>query len=354
MSILQRYIGREILTTFIAVILILISILLTQRLALYLNEATSGGLSQSAILSLVGLQVIRFLAELLPLSFLLASIIAFGRLYKDSEMAALFALGMPIKTLYQILLLLAIPLMIIITLLNFWVVPEVAKTQDIVLHKARESAKVTVLKPGVFKSFANKHTVYVESISNKGEQLNNVFIHSKEYSGNREVGYSVTTARYGEQLTDEEGARFVVLKEGSRFTDKEGVREKLYFQHLTLRLEAASDAFAHKALSLSTKELIEEPQPKHLAELHRRIAGPLSVLILILMIPALAHSRPREGQFNKLIVALILYVIYFNLLGIGQSWIERGRIAPIFGLWWAHAIMLIVGLIIARLHHKQV
>ncbi len=347
MNILERYVSREILATFFAVITILIAILLTQRLALYLNEASSGGLAPSAIFSLVGLQLIRFITELLPLTFLLSAIIALGRLYKDSEMAAMFALGVPITRFYKVLMMLGIPLAIIITLLNFFIVPEVAKTQDVVLHKARESAQLTILKPGVFRTFNKQHTVYVESISKNGEMLNNVFIYTNEYLNGKWAGFSVTTAKEGEQHINEEGTRFIVLHNGSRYTEKGEVRERLYFKESRIQLEESGKPLAHKALSYSTKELFEQPTGVKQGELHRRIAGPLSLFILIIMIPAFAHSQPRQGAFNKMIGALILYVIYFNLLGVGQTWLKQGKIPAQLGLWWVHGIMLLIAIIIA-------
>ena len=104
MNLIRRYLRREILSTFAAVLIVLISILLVQRLAFYLNQVLDGTLSQSAVFSLLGLQVVRFITELLPLSFLLASILAFGRLYKDSEMTAMYALGVSVSSVYRVLL----------------------------------------------------------------------------------------------------------------------------------------------------------------------------------------------------------------------------------------------------------
>lgn len=208
MKLINRYIRREVLTTFVAVLLVLISILLVQRLAFYLNQVINGTLSQSAVFSLLGLQIVRFITELLPLSFLLASILAFGRLYKDSEMTAFYALGMPVKRLYRILLQIGIPLSFLILVLNFWLVPEIAQIQEIVLKKAREDAQLTILKTGVFQQFAGgKQTIYVQSINANDGTLENIFIKTSGNSGE----HIVTFAKTGSQEIDENNTRFVIL-----------------------------------------------------------------------------------------------------------------------------------------------
>lgn len=349
--LIRRYLRREIMATFVAILIILISILLVQRLVFYLNQVLDGRLSQSAVLSLLGLQVVRFITELLPIGFLLASILAFGRLYKDSEMAALYALGMPLKTIYRVLVSIALPLAFLLVILNFWIVPMIAQEQDKVLHKAREEAELTILKPGVFSQFAKgKHTIYVQRIVKDTGELGNIFIKTRESDGT----YSVTLAEKGHQYISPENVRFIKLYHGSRtHTKKNGETDQLFYEEMVLRLDSDNTSVWNKTISLSASEVIFSSEKSHKAELHRRLASPLSVFILVLLIPALSHAKPREGRFNKLIVGLIFYVIYFNLIGVGQAWIKEGTLAPELGLWWVHGLILLFALIVSHRHKKS-
>ena len=350
MSLINRYIRREILSTFVAVLLVLISILLVQRLAFYLNQVINGTLSQSAVISLLGLQVVRFITELLPLSFLLASILAFGRLYKDSEMTAFYALGMPVKRLYRILLQIGIPLSFLILILNFWIVPEIAQIQEVVLKKAREEAQLTILKPGVFQEFARgKQTIYVQSINTEDGTLNKIFIKTNEANGH----HTITIAEKGTQQINEDNTRFVILEDGSRTTTNADFSEVLFFDTLRIRLDTESSDAWPKAIAWSAYDVITGTTPDEKRELQRRLSGPISIYLLILLIPALSHSRPREGRFNKLIVGVIFYVFYFNFLGIGLSWIKSGKINPDLGVWWIQLIMFIFAYIVYRRYNKS-
>ena len=352
MNLIRRYLRREILSTFAAVLIVLISILLVQRLAFYLNQVLDGTLSQSAVFSLLGLQVVRFITELLPLSFLLASILAFGRLYKDSEMTAMYALGVSVSSVYRVLLGMAIPLGILLTVLNFWIVPEIAKQQDEVLRKAREDAQLTIIKPGIFREFARgKHTIYVQGINKKEDELQNIFIKTRE----KDRTYSITLAEKGYQIISPENVRFILLNDGSRtHVKKNGETDRLFFNEMIIRLDSDDSLTWPKAISYSASEVFPGKTLAQKAEFHRRIASPISVFILVLMIPALSHSKPREGRFNKLILGVIFYVIYFNLIGVGQAWIKKGSVSPEVGLWWIHGLNLIFALIISTRHNKAV
>ena len=350
MKLINRYIRREILSTFAAVLLVLIAILLVQRLAFYLNQVINGSLSQSAVFSLLGLQVVRFITELLPLSFLLASILAFGRLYKDSEMTALYALSMPVKRLYRILLQIGIPLSFIILILNFWIVPEIAQIQEVVLKKAREEAQLTILKPGVFQQFASgKHTIYVQSINSQDGTLENIFIKSKENDDSQ----IITLANSGSQKIDENNVRFIILEDGSRTTNNKEFSEVVYFDTLHIRLDTDQSDSWPKAISWSAKEVITGDSILEKRELQRRLSGPISIFMLILLIPALSHSKPRQGRFNKLIVGVIFYVFYFNLLGMGLSWMKSGKVNPDIGLWWIHLLMFLFAFYIYRRYNRS-
>lgn len=109
-GIIDRYLLREILLAGLAIVVVLLAMVISYRLARYLNQAASGLLAQDAIWLLLGLQAVRFLVILIPLAVLLAIMLTLGRLYRDSEMAALKACGLQPYHLYRPLLLFAVPL----------------------------------------------------------------------------------------------------------------------------------------------------------------------------------------------------------------------------------------------------
>ncbi len=55
----------------------------------------------------------------------------------------------------------------------------------------------------------------------------------------------------------------------------------------------------------------------------------------------LSHTDPRSGRYAKLALALILYLVYSNMLGIGKTWIVQEKVPIWVGTWWVHIIAII-------------
>ena len=134
---IDRYLMKEVILVFVATLLVLLAMVLSHRLGGYLNQAASGLLSRSAIFVLIGLQAIRYLVVLIPLASLLAIMLALGRMYRDSEMVAIFACGFGPVTIYRPLLFLAVPMAAVLAVLSFYVVPLCMELQYELQERAR-------------------------------------------------------------------------------------------------------------------------------------------------------------------------------------------------------------------------
>ena len=95
-------------------------------------------------------------------------------------------------------------------------------------------------------------------------------------------------------------------------------------------------------------ELLTSSEPLQQAELHWRLAAPLSVVILALLAVPLARTRPREARYASLLVALLGYLVYLGWLGLARSFIEQGKVPPALGLWWVHLPAAAVALWLLR------
>ena len=78
------------------------------------------------------------------------------------------------------------------------------------------------------------------------------------------------------------------------------------------------------------------------AELHWRVALPIAVLIMPLVAIPLAFVNPRSGRSWNLVLAVLVYALYNNLLSIFQAWTAQGKVATWVGLWPVHLAMVAV------------
>jgi lipopolysaccharide export system permease protein len=96
--------------------------------------------------------------------------------------------------------------------------------------------------------------------------------------------------------------------------------------------------------SLPTHALLQSSDPGERAELHWRIALPVMCVVLTLLAVPLAHLRPRQGRFARVWLAVLVYLLYSNLVSAGKVWIARGTVPEVLGLWWAHAAVVLLAL----------
>lgn len=340
---LDRYLLREILYTLLAVTGVLLFILLSNQFARVLGEAAAGRLPRDAVFQLLGLTSLQYLTILVPVSLFLAAMLSFGRLYKDSEMSAIMACGVGPARLYRPLMLVALAAAGLLSWLSLDLAPWSAETADVLRKTAQRDAELGSLEAGRFRSTAGGDTVfYAESVTADG-MMANVFIQ-------RQIGteVQVAVAERG-QLVRDQSQPFFVLLDGRRY---EGVPGSSAFRIIEFRehgipIELAPPASASDDAELMpTSALLGSDRRADQAELQWRLSVPISALMLALLALPLSKTNPRQGRYGKLAVAILVYVVYSNLLGAARVWLERGLLPPAVGLWWVHGLVLAVALLL--------
>lgn len=338
--ILDRYIFREIATTWLGVTIVLLFILLTNQFARVLGDVAKGKLPRDAALDVIGLSAVQYLTILVPIGLFLSIMLALGRLYRDSEMPAMMACRIGPSGIYRPLLLLLIPLSLGVAWLAVDLGPRALTNIDRISAEARRVVDLASIEPGRFTVFGpDNAVVYGERVTPDGV-MEKVFIQRLMEDGAIEV----IVAERGEQIeADDADVRILVLYNGRRY---EGVPGTSRFRVV----EFAEHGIPYQLPSLDTPEprpramtianLLASGQLEHLAELHWRLGVPLSTVILGILAVPLSRSRPRAGRYGRLAIGLLVFIIYFNLLSAGKAWIEQGTVSPELGLWWVHAGVL--------------
>ena len=73
-----------------------------------------------------------------------------------------------------------------------------------------------------------------------------------------------------------------------------------------------------------------------------RIGLPISAAILALLAIPLGFVNPRAGRSLNLILAIVLYMLYNNMISVTNTWVGQGTLSAGIGLWGIHAAMLAV------------
>ncbi|MEM6640699.1 MAG: LPS export ABC transporter permease LptF [Pseudomonadota bacterium] len=351
MQIIDRYLMREVAMTWLSVTLVLLAILVSNQFARILGDAAGGKLPREAVFTLLGLTSLNYLTILIPLALFLSVMLALGRLYKDSEMTALVACGIGPRQLYRPLLRFAAVVAIGAGALSIVAAPWALRQVEIIRADAEREAQIDALKPGQFRT-SSGIVFYAEGRRDDG-QLENVFLERTE--GDRVE--AVVAARAQQKTDPVSGVRLMVLYDGERY---EGVPGSSEFRIVSFEEHGLPISFARDgppALSveaLTPAELIEDKSSEAAAQWHWRLAAPITTLVLALLALPLARTGPRQGRYGKLAIAILVYIVYANLLGAGRSWIEKGAVPGSIGLWWIHgAVIVFCGALLYRAYGRR-
>lgn len=337
--IFKRSLVQELFATALSSFLVLLGIMVAQRITYYLGFAARGGIASNAIGTLLGFSVLKFLPLLLTLTLFIAVLMTLTRWHRDSEMVVWFTSGQGMYALIRPLLTFSLPIIAIIGLLSLFVTPWATQKGSDYREQMDSQNELTAIVPGVFKEAKNAERVYfVESFSTLQNKINNIFAQSVQH---QKLG--IIFAKEGSYETEKNGDSFLTLLNGHRYentpdTPEFGVME---FERYILRIEPAeAKQDPPTARAISSQELLKEHTPDSSAELQWRISLPIAAFLLVLLAIPLSFVDPRAGRSANLIMALLVYIIYNNVLSILQSWVVRGKLSPLIGLWPAHMAVL--------------
>jgi lipopolysaccharide export system permease protein len=339
----QRYVLREVVQTWLAVTGVLVAILVSNQLSRVLGQAADNQYGRGVVFDLIALGAIMNLSVIVPVGLLLAVVLTLGRMYHDSEMAALQACGFGPARLLAPLFCFAAIIALGLGWLAFVQVPRADSQVQALRNSAIKEAQFGQLDAGRFQSFSGGDAVfYAERVDQEGV-LHNVFV-QRESAGRFEVALA-DTATYTK--TSSGAMHLVTLFNGRRY---EGVPGQDDFRVIEFRehgIPIATPEDVRGSLDPDTKPtrlLWGSSDPSDIAQLQFRASTPLMALVLTLVAVPLSKLRPRQGRYARVGFAIIVYFVYSNLLSASKIWVEKSDLPPAIGVWWVHAAALALGL----------
>ena len=333
----------------LAVSVTLLVIVTSSRFVKYLAQAASGDLAPEVVLELLVYRMPGFLELVLPLGLFIGILMSYGRLYVESEMTVMSACGLSTRRLALYTLIPSLLVAVTVGWLSLYASPVgIAKVQAI-FQDAKSSSGLELLMAGRFRVEDKSGRVsYIEKLSADRQTMYQVF--SAEQSvGENGVNLSVILAEQGElQISHEDNSRYLVLKNGRRYVGQPGGREYRVtsFEQFGQLLDDSKDQRKHykKTDGRSTRELMQSKDPEDKATLQWRISLILLVPVIALIAQALSKTNHRRGRYVKMLPAFLVYIFYLVILNGARDAVEKGKIPMELGLWWVHALFLLLAL----------
>lgn len=348
--ILSKYLTREVFFTLAAVLGILLVAFLSQQIVRYLNYAAIGKIPMNVMLKLVTFEAPYLLAMLMPLALYLGIMLSFGRLYVDNEMIVMQLGGYHRERLLKLTASIALVAAGVVLLLMLWINPWIsAKRQQIMEGDEATLHLIQTLVPGRFQASPDgRHVMYVESLSRDRDRAQNVFLADEKHDPKQpdQTSWMLVYADQGYQTSGADASdQYFVTTDGYRYEGTPGQNNYTIVQYkkYTVRIGQSDPRELHQQNeTLSTFDLFSQyDNPKRAGELQWRFSIAIATFLLALLAVPLSAVRPRQGRYLILLPAILVYIVYIQLLIVARHWVEQGTVSIVIGMWWVHAVVLL-------------
>ena len=331
--IFQRALRRELASAAGATFTVLFSIFVTWTLISILGKAAGGKVASGDVVALIVFALLNYLPTILILTSFISVLAAVTRSYRDSEMVVWFASGQSLLRWIAPVLVFALPLVLATAALSLFATPwaKMKSTEFVERFEKREDLKKVA--PGQFKeSTASNRVFFVEAAPGAANLVQNVFVNTVEKNGN-----TVVVAKEGVIEPDGKGGQLLVLRNGRRYQGVPGQAdfESMEFERYSMRVATSVPVLGvdMPVDTFSTAALLASPNRFTRAELLWRISSPIMCVVLVLFAIPLGFVNPRAGSSANLILALLIFVTYSNLVKLTEASVKQGK-TDFGAAWW--------------------
>ncbi len=355
--ILSLYIIREISSLFLLGIMVFTLILLMGRLIKLTDLVISRGVPLADVSLMILYLMPSFLVFTIPMAFLLAVLLAFGRLSADNEITVMKAGGISLMQLMPPVVLCGI-LAALLTL--------AASTIGVPWgNSAFKNLSFAILKQNVAATIREKVfwddipgiVMYTEHYDEEQHILKGVII----YDG-REQARPLTIFAADGVLSggpDRNDIR-LSLKNGSIHATGTAEEYRLVnFGEYTMTIAGAGQGtgLGRNELDMTLAELRQQianpaaTKPVRLkmqSELHSRFAFPFASLVFAVVAVPLGMQNRRSGKSAGFSTSIAILLAYYVLQSLLRTLAEKGSLPPALALWLPNMIFLGLGWYLLR------
>lgn len=338
--IIFRHLFAETAKTWIIISAVLIFLALGVGLSQYIAAAAAGRVPVDTVAELAGLSIIGNLDIVMPLSVLLAIMLVVGRLCRDNEMAALMAGGAGLGTIYRPFITLAALVALFAGTMSIFVAPHAQRQVNRLSAESAANA-LQAIKTGRFNTFSDGDITFYAAKRDKDGRLRDVFVRAIQKS-NGQSDQILLTADRARQSIDENHAVTLVLDDGWRYEGRPGDADYriIHFKEHGVLVSQPDVAKPNDNDAKTTLELIRHNSGHSVAKWQTRFSVPLSIFILALIALPIGQVPPRAGRYGRMIVGILFFVMYLNLVRLSGEAIKNDILPGIIGQWWIHIVVL--------------
>ncbi len=365
--ILHRYVTREMAVPFGLGLVVFTFILFMQQVLKLAEMILNKGVPVGTVAQLVAYVLPSFLGLTVPMATLLAILVAFGRLSGDSEITAMKGCGISLYQIYPPVLVLALLAYVASAWLSLYAVPWGKQGFRRIVFEIANSRAEAGIKERVFNTDFDGLTLYVDRADVRGGRLTGIFIADRREIADRSSSGTpaIIVAAEGRIVSDPV-AKVVTLHLVNGAVHRPDRNPETYhraqFQTYDLRLDVggALASFQRSALKFSDLTL-EEMQAeleaigrgdatrnRKLVAYHEKFSMPFASIVFALLGVPLGLQSRRSGRTTGYPLAILVFLVYYVLLSIGETLGSRALLPPALAVWLPNAVLGATGLVLFR------
>jgi lipopolysaccharide export system permease protein len=352
--ILHRYIGREIITPFLLGFAVFTFVLLMGRFIKLAEMVIAKGVPLSDVLRLVMYMLPSFSIVTIPMSFLLAVLLAFGRLSADNELTAMKASGVSLYGLLPPVIAFAVIAYLTTTAITVYALPWGNTAFKTLLYNAINTRVNISLKDRVFNDDFPGLVIYVARYDEEKHHISGILIYDE-----RNPEETVTIfARNGLIMTDpDKKALRLRLLDGSVHRPRgKGGYQLMEFESYDLSVNFNQN---YKIVpTINELDMTFRDLKKAMAapgndarttrdlflEFHRRLALPFACFVFALIGVPLGLQNRRAGKSSGFSICIALLLFYYIVLTAGKTLGQKGVISPLISMWLPNILFIGLGI----------
>jgi lipopolysaccharide export system permease protein len=353
LSVIDRYLLRQVLLTCLVMTGIGLAVLLLERVIYLFGLVANPNNALGYVGQMLLLLTPHYLGIALPAAFFFGVLLTFGRLKQDGEFVVLMGAGCGLQRLLRPIFALAVLMALLAGLILGFVNPHAHYAYRVLKHTVAQASLSAAVLEGTFIE-AEGLTFYAEgsAIGPSGLELDRVFVYEQGEGGETVVvtgrnGLLARSANDGQPvLMLEKGVRAEIAADG-------GTAEALSFSDLSWPIDTETDRFRARGRDQKELTLTElwrarahatagsHPTAAEIgAELHSRLVLIASVLLLPLLAAPLAIAGPVRSRRGGIVLGLLILIVYYETLNFGDAMAKRDLVSPELGLWLPFALLL--------------
>ncbi|MBT3467992.1 MAG: YjgP/YjgQ family permease [Opitutae bacterium] len=358
---IDRHLGREWLKSFSLTTGAILGLFYIQNLYDKLGDFINHGAGVTQIAHYYILLTPSLLSPVLPLSVLVATLLSFGTLHRNQEIAAMRSMGCSIWSLIRLNLFFCILLSV-----GLFFQGNGALSQSI--EKSRELHESLTQKqqdPSAKNNFFVRHLTFENTSAQRLWVMNRynpmtqmgygVYLYFRDEQGHCRERFTARTAEFipesGTWVFRE--GRYVVFDEAGFPLRFEDFPEKEMRDIDPPRTLLARQKKMENLSFLELQELVmvnrageDKEARRYMVRYHQAISGPFNCVLALLLGVPFAIAGTRVNAMVASTKAIGIFVGYFFLVGIFRMFGEQGFLSPVFAGWLPMGLMTFYALIL--------